>query len=415
MKDSDVEWIGEIPEDWEIVPVKRKFHNKKIIVGEDEVSYERLALTLNGVVKKSKLVSDGLQPEKFSTYQLLEKNELVLKLIDLENVKTSRVGYSNYTGIVSPVYITLNNPNETKFGYYYFINLWYQEIFNYMGMGVRSNLTATDLLNFPYVLVPSSQQQKIVDILDDKIGRIDQIISETQQSIEELKKYKQSVITEAVTKGLDKKAKMKDSGIEWIGEVPNHWNLKRIGNYFYQVKNKNIKLIETNLLSLSYGNIIRRDINSSEGLLPENFSGYNIIQAADIVLRMTDLQNDHKSLRTGYAKEKGIITSAYITIRTDFNEINSQYVQFLLHTFDVQKGFYGMGSGVRQNVNFDDIKKISIVMPNRIEQDTIVNFVVEKINHVDSIIQKKEQLILELTEYKKSLIYEYVTGKKEVG
>lgn len=208
---------------------------------------------------------------------------------------------------------------------------------------------------------------------------------------------------------------MKDSGIEWIGEVPNHWNLKRIGNYFYQVKNKNIKLIETNLLSLSYGNIIRRDINSSEGLLPENFSGYNIIQAADIVLRMTDLQNDHKSLRTGYAKEKGIITSAYITIRTDFNEINSQYVQFLLHTFDVQKGFYGMGSGVRQNVNFDDIKKISIVMPNRIEQDTIVNFVVEKINHVDSIIQKKEQLILELTEYKKSLIYEYVTGKKEVG
>ncbi len=119
MKDSGVEWIGEIPKDWEIVPTKRFFRNIKRVVGSDVDNYERLALTMNGVIKRSKEDSEGLQPEKFEGYQILRKNELVFKLIDLENVKTSRVGLSSYTGLVSPAYIVLTNELEDNRYYYY--------------------------------------------------------------------------------------------------------------------------------------------------------------------------------------------------------------------------------------------------------------------------------------------------------
>src|SRR5699024_931109 len=137
---------------------------------------------------------------------------------------------------------------------------------------------------------------------------------------------------------------MIDLGVEWIGKVPADWQYRRIGNYFYQVKDKNIDMQESNLLSLSYGSIIRRDINTSDGLLPASFNTYNIVRTGDIVLRMTDLQNDQKSLRTGYVNEQGIITSAYITIRPiDMSLVNPKYIQLLLHSFDVNKGFYGMG------------------------------------------------------------------------
>src|SRR5699024_9145770 len=195
----------------------------KEIVGEREDEYERLALTLNGVIKRSKDDGKGLQPEKFETYQILYEDELIFKLIDLENVKTSRVGYSKYTGLVSPVYVRLINPKESRYGYYFFTNMWYQEVFNYLGSGVRSNLTASDLLNVPYLDVPPMEQKKIVQILDEKTRTINSLIKKTQESIEELKKYKQSIITEVVTKGLNPNVEMKDSQIEWIKRIPKHW------------------------------------------------------------------------------------------------------------------------------------------------------------------------------------------------
>ena len=124
MKDSGVEWIGEIPKDWEIVQTKRFFRNIKRVVGSDVDNYERLALTMNGVIKRSKEDSEGLQPEKFEGYQILRKNELVFKLIDLENVKTSRVGLSSYTGLVSPAYIVLTNELEDNRYYYYWFKFY---------------------------------------------------------------------------------------------------------------------------------------------------------------------------------------------------------------------------------------------------------------------------------------------------
>ena len=186
-----------------------------------------------------------------------------------------------------------------------------------------------------------------------------------------------------------------------------------LSQIFYQHKCKNKDLQENNLLSLSYGKIKRKNIDVAGGLLPESFDNYNIIDVNDIVLRLTDLQNDHKSLRVGIVKEKGIITSAYITLRSKEN-IETDYFYYYLHTFDIHKGFYGMGCGVRQSLNFDELKKLKILYPSTKEQKSIVKFLDNKCAEIDNLILQKEKLITNLEEYKKSLIYEYVTGKKAV-
>lgn len=417
MKNSGVEWIGEIPENWEVEKVKHFYQNHKDTVGLECDNYERLALTLNGVIKRNKLDTVGLQPENFATYQILKQNELVFKLIDLQNISTSRVGYSPYTGIVSPAYIILapRSRTNTKYGEYYFKSLWQREIFNHIGDdGVRSSLNSSDLLNIPYLSFDHKEQSKIAAFLDEKCGAIDEIINKTEQSIEEYKKLKQSVITKAVTKGIRPNRPMQDSNIEWIAEIPEDWNVRKIFQLFNQVKNKNIGMTENNLLSLSYGKIKKKNIETSFGLLPESFETYNIIEKDDIVLRLTDLQNDHRSLRVGLCKERGIITSAYVTIRLKDKQY-APYLYYLLHTFDIKKGFYGMGDGVRQGLNWDELKHLSLVLPPFDEQKEIADYLDEKCVEIDTLIEKKQQFLAEMANYKKSLIYEYVTGKKEVA
>ena len=416
MKDSGIEWIGEIPVEWEMIKTKHCYSNRKEVVGDKADDYERLALTLNGVIKRSKQETKGLQPENFSGYQILRLGELVFKLIDLENISTSRVGYSPYCGIVSPAYIVLC-PKEgvySQYGAYYFLSMWQREIFNHIGDdGVRSSLNASDLLNVPYPMLSFSEQRRISRFLDSECAKIDRLIEQTRASIEEYKKLKQAMITEAVTKGVRGKRKMKDSGIPWIGEIPEEWEIKTVFQIFTQVKNVNIGMQERNLLSLSYGTIKRKDINTTEGLLPASFEGYNIIEDGDIVLRLTDLQNDQKSFRVGLAKERGIITSAYITLRNRSN-VFVNYLYYFLHAFDVSKGFYGMGAGIRESLNWDGLKSINVLVPTRSEQYDIVFYLDGKTTEIDNLIAQKESLIRECETYKKGLIYEYTTGKKSV-
>lgn len=201
MKESGIEWIGMIPKDWEVIRVKNEFKPIKRVVGQEVDKYERLALTLNGVIKRSKEDAEGLQPEKFEGYQILKENELVFKLIDLENLKTSRVGLSAYCGLVSPAYIILTNgSHDNRFSYYYFMSLYYGAIFNSLGGdGVRSALNKDDLLNIPYVCPSIHEQQAIANYLDEKCSKIDQTIEQKQTLIKQLEEYKQSLIYECVT------------------------------------------------------------------------------------------------------------------------------------------------------------------------------------------------------------------------
>lgn len=415
MKHSGTDWIGEIPVQWELAPTKRVFRGKKRIVGDEADNYERLALTLNGVVKRNKDDNEGLQPEQFSGYQILEKNELVFKLIDLQNIRTSRVGLSPYTGIVSPAYIILSNSEtDNRFYYYWFMDMYNRCIFNQMGDdGVRSALNIKDVLEIPLPLIAESTRIKIASFLDKKCAEIDEMIALQERVVEELKAYKQSVITEAVTKGLNPDVPMKDSGIEWIGEIPEHWKVDLLSLLFEEHKQKNTGLLCKNLLSLSYGKIVRKNIDSVGGLLPQSYDGYNIVDKGDIVFRLTDLQNDKKSLRTGLVRERGIVTSAYVTLRSR-KPVLSAYYQYLFHSYDVMKVFYGMGDGVRQGMNYGDLRKMLIVTPPHSEQNEIVEFLDNKCTEIDNLISIKLSKIDSLKEYKKSIIYEYVTGKKEV-
>ena len=202
--------------------------------------------------------------------------------------------------------------------------------------------------------------------------------------------------------------KTKDSGIEWIGSVPSRWRVHTLYQLVTQVKEKNSNLQEKNLLSLSYGKIKRKDIDSPDGLLPASFDGYNIIEDGDIVLRLTDLQNDHASLRVGLATERGIITSAYTTLRP-IDTSNSKYLFYLLHAFDLKKGFYGMGSGVRQGLNYAEVKELRVVLPDQDEQDNIVRFLDDQCLQIDAMIAEAKISIDDYKMMRESVVFEAVT------
>ncbi len=201
---------------------------------------------------------------------------------------------------------------------------------------------------------------------------------------------------------------MKPSGVPWIGEIPAGWKTNTVFQIFTQVKNKNSDLRERNLLSLSYGKIKRKNIETTEGLLPESFDGYNIIEADDIVLRLTDLQNDQRSLRVGIATERGIVTSAYVTLRNRSHSL-AKYLYYFLYAFDISKGFYGMGGGIRQGLNWDGLKWVKILSPTVDEQRRIAAYLDAECARIDSIIEKTRASLEEYKKLKQSVITEAVT------
>ena len=176
-----------------------------------------------------------------------------------------------------------------------------------------------------------------------------------------------------------------------------------------EVKEKNIRLLEDNLLSLSYGKIVRKNINSDSGLLPVSFDGYNIIEKGDIVLRLTDLQNDKRSLRTGLAEEKGIITSAYTTIRP--TKVDSRWLAYTLHSYDIQKIFYSLGSGLRQSMTFSDLKNLPIYLPPLEDQRRVVDYLDDELEKINQLIFMKRKTISLNLEGFFSRRHELVTGR----
>ena len=198
----------------------------------------------------------------------------------------------------------------------------------------------------------------------------------------------------------------KNSGVEWLGDVPEHWNLKRFCYLFAENKKKNIGLKETNVLSLSYGNIKEKKIDDNKGLLPESFETYQIIEPNDIVFRFTDLQNDKRSLRSAISKYHGIITSAYIAVKT---KQNADFYNYLFRAYDLQKVFYSMGEGMRQSLKMDELNKMPVVLPSEDEQKRIVAFLDTETTRIDNLIAKQEKLIELLEEQRKSIISHAVT------
>lgn len=199
----------------------------------------------------------------------------------------------------------------------------------------------------------------------------------------------------------------KPSEVKWLGDVPTHWEVRPGFTCFKENKGRNKGLVESTVLSLSYGHIVIKPEEKLTGLVPESFESYQLIQPGDIVIRTTDLQNDQTSLRVGYAKDKGMITSAYLGLRCH-PEINPEYVFRLLESYDALKVFYGMGSGLRQNIDFWDFKRLPVPLPPRDEQDRIVDFLDQKTAEIKAAIVKKELLIELLHEQKNIRIHQAV-------
>lgn len=412
MKGSGIEWCDLIPQEWNVMPNKYIMVKKKNIC-QKHIDEDILSLTMNGVIVRN-LDDGGKMPTTFDGYQYVSSGNLLMCLFDYD-VTPRCIGYVKSDGITSPAYsqFVMINDNYSKYYYYYYLMVDNTKELLHLAKNLRHSFTEEQFGTIKAPVPPINEQQKIADFLDKKCGEIDLLVKDIEEQIETLEEYKKSVITETVTKGLDPNVEMKDSGIEWIGKIPNGWGICPVYFYFDERKNKNKLMRETNLLSLSYGNVIRKDINSNAGLLPENFSSYNIIEPCDIVIRPTDLQNDKRSLRTGYVNEHGIITSAYITLKPKTG-INSKYYHYLLHAYDLMKVFYNMGNGVRQGLNYNEFSKLLLISLPKNEQDDIVNYLDSKCSEIDTIIQTKKEQLDVLAEYKKSLIYEYVTGKKEV-
>ncbi|MTW22605.1 restriction endonuclease subunit S [Allochromatium palmeri] len=194
----------------------------------------------------------------------------------------------------------------------------------------------------------------------------------------------------------------------WLQEVPIHWQLKPGFSVLIENKQKNIGMLENTVLSLSYGQIVIKPVEKLTGLVPESFETYQVIKPNDIIIRPTDLQNDYNSLRTGLSKNHGIITSAYICLRPN-PEHNPAFLYYLLHAYDLMKVFYGMGSGLRQNLDYKDFKRLEICLPPRNEQDRIANFLDQKTAEIDEVIAKKQRLIDLLKEQRAILIDRAIT------
>lgn len=417
MKDSGIPWIGQIPEDWEVCKVKNFFIYKKRIVGDDAENWQRLALTLNGVIKRSKDDSEGLQPEKFEGYQILMQNELVFKLIDLNNIQTSRVGLSNYDGIVSPAYIILSPQNiSVLFSYYYFISLYYRNIFNTLGDdGVRSSLNSLDLLNLKIVVPPQEIQQKIVEILDKKCGQIDELVSLEENEIEKLKEYKTSLITKVVTKGLDPNAKMKDSGIPWIGQIPEDWKVGRLKN-FYDVWGGTTPSTEN--IGFWNGNIKW----ATPIDFKENYIYDTLKKITKLAIEKNNLKVAHENtliLTTRAPIGKIAITKAEMTCNQGCKILFSKNKVFYRYTYYYLLAFCNILNVLGTGTTFLEISSTNLSNFNhlflRLEiQQQIVEYLDKRCEEIDNLIKIKQEKIEKLKEYKKSLIYQYVTGKKEV-
>lgn len=415
IKETGVEYLGQVPDGWEIVPAKSLFAESKEKRHADD---ERLTPSQKfGVVTQAeymRLIGGNivLADKGLDDWKHVEPNDYIISLRSFQGgLEMSRV-----TGCVTWHYIVLRPRQEIYPDYY-------KHLFKCDGYIAELNSTCqylrdgqdlrfSNFVQVPLPIPPIAEQRAIAAYLDKACAEVDRAIEAAETSIEEYLTYKHSITYATVIGGIGK-SPLKRTGVEWMSEIPEEWNTIEVGRLAEQIKNSNDGMLETNLLSLSYGTVRRRDINSNEGLLPASFESYNIIEDGDIVLRFTDLQNDQKSLRVGRATERGIITSAYVVIRPNEYE-SSRYIYYALHSYDLRKGFYGMGAGVRQGLKWQEARYIQIPQPPLEEQIAIADYLDAKCAEIDAAIEAKRNIIDELKAYRKSLVYEYVTGKREV-
>lgn len=412
MKESGIGWVHEIPNNWNVIKGKYVFSNNKMVVGAKFEEFERLALTMKGVIKRSKDDTEGLQPDKFNTYQILKTDELVFKLIDLQNISTSRVGLSPYTGIVSPAYIILKGNTRicSKYAEKYYLMMWMNQVFNALGdSGVRSSLNASELLEIQLPLPPFDEQERIADFLDIKCSEIDKTYGLIQEQIEILEQYKKSMISQIVNQGLDANAELISSRVYYMAPYNKNWRISKIG-YECTKLSRNFDVLDTALICSNKGKVLIRPEDMSGKMVSED-NAMQGIRTGDIAIHGMDTWHGAIAISDYSGKITRVV---HVCKSRQDNRFIVYYLQHLAFT-NVYKL---ISNGVRGNTSdfrsWEKVKNIYLPIPSIEEQKEIADYLDKKCAEIESVIADKKKQLEVLDNYKKSLIYEYVTGKKEV-
>ncbi|MBE7685215.1 restriction endonuclease subunit S [Tenacibaculum piscium] len=423
-KNSGVEWLGEIPEHWEVVKLK---YLSEIFNGDslneslkkkyesDDLSHLAYISSKDINVNNSVITyNNGLRiPKDNIKLKIAPKNS---SLLCIEGGSAGRkIAFTNQEVcfVNKLACFSIKKDNNPQYLFFTLKSNPFQIQFKSSMSGMIGGVAISSINNFIIPIPPLSEQTKIAEFLDDKTEKIDEAIAIKTQQINLLKERKQILIHKAVTRGLDTNVKLKNSGVEWIGEIPVHWEVLPGFMVYKENKSKNDGMKENVVLSLSYGNIIIKPKEKLIGLVPESFETYQIVKPSDIIIRCMDLQNDKTSLRTGIAVNHGIITSAYLNLNIINNNI-SEYIYNFLHSLDTTKVLYKFGTGLRQNLSFRDFKHLQIPIPPKEEQQKIVDYIKYISEKIATAIGLKSEEISTLKEYKSSLINSVVTGKVRV-
>lgn len=419
MKDSGVKWIGEIPVTWNVYRNKNAFVCSKDLVGRKSSGTQLLSLTTKGIKLKDINNAEGKLPESFDTYQYVKKDEMVMCLFDLD-CSAVFSGLSPYDGMISPAYkvLTCTDRMEPKYADYWFQYISHGRKFNHYAKNIRYTLSYEEFSALPMLFPGREEQIRISNYLDAKCSKINEIIEKQQAIIEKLREFKLAKITEIVTRGLEKRVELKEINVEWVGQIPKSWKLCHIG-----------MLAEIG----SGGTPDRKKRDYWDGEIPWMASGeINYEYVYDTVEKITELGMNNSNTKIlpintvmlgliGQGKTKGM--TAILKIESTCNQ-NLAYLipnkellhyEYLFYCFKAMyiymRGIVGESqAGIYQGF----LKKQYIPLPpidTQIKISELLNSICSKVNRS---IQNREQIIEELNEYKKSLIYEVVTGKKEV-
>lgn len=411
-KDSGIEWIGEIPQDWNLTKLKQHYHFEK---GKNAVLYTKEYI--------------GQNKGPFPVYSGQTENEGIMGRVNNFDYNEQLCVFTTTVGakVMTPrllsgkfclsqnclIMIKIGEINE-KFLYYQLLSLFDYEkslIPSYM----QPSLRIADLKQ--YLVINCNEQKLITDYLDKKCEKIDRVIKNQKNIIEKLKEYKQAVITEAVTKGLDNSAKLKDSGIEWIGKIPEHWAVCKIKHcvIFNPCYSENLK--KDTLVSFAPMDCLTNcNLNCKESTIEKISSGYTYFAEEDIIMAKVTpcFENGNIAIAKNLLNRIGFGTSELYVFRA--KNINNKFLLYFLQNRIFKdmaiSTMYGTGGLKRVSSNF--VKNYKFGFPRKNEQQNIADYLDKKCSEIDIVISEKEQLIEKLTEYKKSIIYECVTGKRKV-
>ncbi len=401
MKDSGIEWIGEIPKEWEICRLRFLCN---ILTGNQDTQDND---------------PDGKYPFYVRSPIVEKSNSFTFEGDDIlmagDGVGAGKVFHyvSGKYGCHQRVYSLQKITGiSRRFLYYYLQNRFYISIETANSKSTVDSVRLNMLQDFSVTIPNCEEQQSIADFLDTQCAHIDSVIEKTRAAIEEYKKLKQSVITQAVTKGIRPNREMKDSGIEWIGEIPKEWSLIRIKRLLNERNERSVSGNEEPLsMSQKYGLIPTSQMDMIPNIA-SSFVGAKLCYKNDLVF------NKLKAHLGVFAVSNfdGLVSPDY-AVYYSTNIASLKYLEFLFKTpqyiGEFRKKSTGVGAGLTR-LYTSGLYSIYCALPDYLEQSEIVAYLDEKNDAIDSLIQKKEQLIKELDSYKKSLIYEYVTGKKEV-